>query len=196
MFRGQLVELKAVDPEQAATYARWLSDPEVARLLMPTAMKPWSVPAEKRALERMARQDDAVHFAIHALSDGQLIGNCSLKEIDGKNRSACLGIFIGDRGYWGKGFGSDAVRILVRYGFGELNLHRIWLRVHAFNERAIKAYRKVGFIEEGRLREAIYRDGRYWDELIMALLRPEYGQNRAAQTSAAGAGSAAAGAGA
>ena len=182
MFTGQLVEFKAIDPEQAVTYTRWFQDPEVLRLLSERPVIPWSGSAERRALERMARgQDDSVHFAIHAVSDGQLIGNCSFKEIDHKNGSAGVGIVIGERGYWGKGFGRDALRLMLRYGFSELNLHRIWLKVFAFNERAIRAYRKVGFVEEGRLREAIYRDGRYWDELIMAVLRSEHGQARTAE---------------
>jgi len=186
MFRGQLVELKAIEPDNLGTYTRWFQDPEVLRLLTPATVKPWSSVAEKRAIERMARGgDDAVHFAIHVLTDGQLIGNCSLQAIDGKNRTAGLGIVIGERAYWGRGFGSDALRLMLRYGFSELNLHRIWLKVLAFNERAIRAYNKIGFVEEGRLREAVYRDGRYWDELMMAVLRTEYGQARPAAKAAA-----------
>lgn len=177
MFRGQLVELKAVDPNNVATYTRWWQDPDFLRLLSPAAIKPINSDNERRMLERLAKGGpESVTFGVHVLTDGALIGNISLQEIEPKNRSASLGVAIGDRGYWGKGFGSEAIRLLLRYGFYELNLHRIWLKVIAYNERAIRAYRKVGFVEEGRFREAVYRDGRYWDELYMAMLRTEYEQ--------------------
>lgn len=178
MYKGKLVELTAISLDNLDLYTRWFQDLEFVRNMQPAAVVPVTRDAEKAMLEQMAKPSDKdVHFAIVTLTEGQLIGNCSLKGMDHKNRSAELGIGIGDRSFWGKGYGTDAVRTLVRFGFGELNLHRIFLKVHAYNERALKAYRNAGFIEEGRLRDGIYRDGRYWDVVVMSILRSEFDFN-------------------
>ncbi len=102
------------------------------------------------------------------------IGSCGYHVIDWRNRGAECGIAIGDKSQWGKGYGTDAMRTLVGFGFGELNLHRIMLRVYDDNPRAVRAYEKVGFKTEGRLRESNFHDGRYRDALVMAILRPEW----------------------
>ncbi len=95
-----------------------------------------------------------------------------MHNIDWKNRSAeLLGIFTGEKEYWGQGYGSDAINALLRFAFREMNLHRIYLHVHDYNERAIRCYEKCGFQLEGRQREALFRDGRYHDVLLMSILR-------------------------
>lgn len=118
-------------------------------------------------------RNDGANFAIEA--DGQLIGICGLYNTDEVARAASLGISIGNKAYWGRGYGREAVSLLVDYGFRMLNLQRIYLDVHARNERAIRAYRAVGFVEEGRLRRHIWSDGRYDDLIYMGVLREEWG---------------------
>jgi RimJ/RimL family protein N-acetyltransferase len=85
-----------------------------------------------------------------------------------------LGITIGDKDYWGRGYGRESIHLLVQYAFEHHNYHKVWLRVHAFNERAVRAYRACGFIEEGRLRAHVWSNGRYDDLLVMGLLREDW----------------------
>ena len=126
---------------------------------------------DKRWIEE--RHEDSAWFAIDV--DAELIGICGLHEIDHYQQLAEVGIRIG-KDHWGKGLGQDAVRTLVDYGFRHLNLAKISLRVLADDERAVGAYRKVGFVEEGRLRAHAWYDGARHDELVMAVLREEWTQ--------------------
>lgn len=114
---------------------------------------------------------DGVGFAIEA--DGKLIGFCGLHSRDPFALTAELGITIGDKTYWGRHYGREAIGLLLDYGFYKLNLRRIYLRVHARNERGIRAYRACGFVEEGRLREHVWSDGAYDDLVYMGVLRSE-----------------------
>jgi RimJ/RimL family protein N-acetyltransferase len=115
---------------------------------------------------------DGTGFAIEA--DGDLIGQCALFEFDEVARTCSLGITIGDPQYWGRGYGTDAVRVLLDYGFRHLNLHRVWLAVNGSNARALGAYHKCGFVEEGRLRSHVWSDGQYVDLVYMGILRGEW----------------------
>jgi RimJ/RimL family protein N-acetyltransferase len=119
-------------------------------------------------------RDDA-SFAIEA--DGVFIGICALFSFDNTAHTFELGITIGYAEYWGQGFGRDAVKVLVDYGFRYRNAHKIWLRVHGSNERAQRAYRAVGFAEEGRLREHVYSAGTYDDLVFMGILRREWSKS-------------------
>ena len=112
---------------------------------------------------------DGTSFAIEV--DGIMIGQCALFNLHPVAHRMELGITIGDQNYWGKGYGSEAVQLLVDYGFCHHNLHRIFLEVHARNERAIRAYQACGFVEEGRLRQHVWSDGSYDDLVIMGVLR-------------------------
>ena len=105
---------------------------------------------------------------------GQTVGIVSLINIDYKNRSAECVIDIGEREMWGKGIGTSAMSLLLEFAFHELNLHRVYLQVFSFNDRGIKLYEKMGFTHDGRLRESLYRGGRWHDTLIMSLLQKEY----------------------
>lgn len=118
---------------------------------------------------------DGPNFAIEV--DGQYIGQCALYGFDQVARSCELGITIGDTAYWGQGYGREAIALLVVYGFRHHNLHKIHLQVHARNERARRAYEACGFVEEGRLRQHVWSDGRYDDLLAMGLLRQEWEEN-------------------
>ncbi len=112
---------------------------------------------------------DGANFAIE--TDGQMIGVCSLFNRDDTAQTAELGITIGDKAYWGRGYGREAVELLVNYGFQMLNLRRIWLKVHGRNERAIRAYAAVGFVEEGRQRDHVWSNGTYDDLVLMGRMR-------------------------
>ena len=116
-------------------------------------------------------RDDA-SFAIEA--DGVFIGICALFAFDSTAHSFELGITIGYPEYWGQGYGREAVKLLVDYGFRYRNARKIWLKVHASNERGQRAYKAVGFVEEGRLREHVYSAGTYDDLIFMGILRSEW----------------------
>jgi RimJ/RimL family protein N-acetyltransferase len=112
-------------------------------------------------------------FAVETLADSRLIGSCALRGTSPENRSANLGIKLGDKTRWDGGYGTDAMRTLCRFGFEMMNLHRIELEVYADNARARHVYERVGFKTEGCLREAYYKYGRYIDVITMGLLKGE-----------------------
>lgn len=171
MILGQKVRLRAIEREDIPRFVRWLNDPEVLRYL--TMYMPMSMAEEEKWFERQLEARDSKVMAIET-KEGVHIGNIGIHDIDWKNRQGELGIFIGERTYWGLGYGSDAIKALLRFAFDELNLHRVYLLVFAYNQRAIRCYRKCGFQQEGVLRDALYRDGRYHDLLVMSVLESEY----------------------
>jgi RimJ/RimL family protein N-acetyltransferase len=117
-------------------------------------------------------------MGIHVRDTNRLIGSCAFSQLDGDNGSALFHITIGEREAWGRGYGGEATTLMVDHAFGSLGLHRVALSVFAFNERALRAYLRVGFETEGRSREAIWRDGRWWDEIHMSVLEPEWRAHR------------------
>lgn len=172
MLEGKLVKLRAREVADAGRGYKWLNDPEVTRYI--SDRYPLSMADE----ERWARDVPANSFAHVRLSietkEGVHIGNISLHSGMPEDRKAELGIVIGEKSYWSKGYGTDAVITLLRFAFHEVNLNRVWLTTLEFNERAIACYRKCGFTEEGRLRQQVYKHGRYWDYVCMAILRAEF----------------------
>jgi RimJ/RimL family protein N-acetyltransferase len=104
----------------------------------------------------------------------RMIGNLSLLNIDWRNRSAEVGIFIGDKSCWNQGYGTEAMKLMLRHAFEMLNLNRVYLRVYETNPRAIRAYQKAGYVVEGRDRQGEYRNGKYWDVIRMSVLRKEW----------------------
>jgi RimJ/RimL family protein N-acetyltransferase len=104
----------------------------------------------------------------------RLVGNCSFFDLDWRNRCCEIGIFIGDKEFWGRGYGTQVMRLMLNYGFNTLNLNRVYLRVYESNPRGIRCYEKAGFRHEGRLRQAIFQDGRYIDLLMMSVIRSEW----------------------
>ncbi len=175
-FENDKVRLRAVEREDLDNYARWFSDTEVQRTLHVYA--PQSREAEQQWLEgaMMGKSGGDYVFAIEAIDGPEPlhIGTCAAHKPDWRNASCEIGIAIGAKEHWGKGYGPAAFALLLEFCFGELNLHRVWLRVYDFNQRGIKAYQKLGFKEEGRLREAFYREGAYHDVIFMSLLKREW----------------------
>jgi RimJ/RimL family protein N-acetyltransferase len=113
---------------------------------------------------------------IRALDGDRLIGFVGLGGIQWNNGDAFVGISLGERQDWGKGYGTDAMRVLLRYAFDELNLHRVSLDVFEYNPRAIRSYEKAGFTVEGRCRQYLHREGKRWDLIFMGILREEWEQ--------------------
>jgi RimJ/RimL family protein N-acetyltransferase len=116
---------------------------------------------------------DGLRVAIET-KEGLPIGVAQLRETRAEDRKSELSIIIGEKAYWSKGYGTDALMTLLRFGFHEMNLHRVWLTTLEYNERAVACYRKCGFREEGRLRQEVFKYGRYWDYIIMGVLRDEF----------------------
>jgi len=176
-LRGGSVRLTAVRKDDAATIARWDEDAGFLRLQGTDVAAPRSAERITAELERISEESDSVMFAIRPLQTDELIGTVGFYEIEWANGNAWLGIGIGDRRNWGKGYGADALRLILRHGFGEMNLHRISLTVIAYNTRAIALYERFGFRREGVFREFGCRDGRRYDLLLYGLLRSEWAEN-------------------
>ncbi|MCC7209608.1 MAG: GNAT family N-acetyltransferase [Anaerolineae bacterium] len=177
LLAGRLVRLAAPSEDEKAAFARWSADPEYMRHLDDDPVRPMA--AEQFNLPRREGAPNNVEFRIRTLADDKLIGFVALFNIKWSNGSAVLAIGIGEPDYRGKGYGSDALALAVGYAFRELNLHRVGLSVISYNARAIRTYEKVGFVREGMRREAIHRDGRRYDEVLMGILRTEWEQRRA-----------------
>jgi RimJ/RimL family protein N-acetyltransferase len=175
LFKGNLVKLTSVRPEDAAIMANWEENSDYLRNLDTDIAYPHSV-AELE--ENKERSHNSAYFRLRTIEDDTLIGFVVIHSIEWNNRVGSLAIGIGDTNYQNKGFGSEALELILRYAFHELNLHRVGLDVIGYNGRAIRAYEKAGFVEEGRLRSAIYRDGNYSDRIIMGILRSEWEQQQ------------------
>jgi RimJ/RimL family protein N-acetyltransferase len=174
MFNGELVTLGPIQHDYLPRYVEWLNDWEVRRFLAPTLPHPYTIQDEEDWFNHQRNDRNSRIFAILTRTEGRLIGNGGLHQIDWTNRHAIFGIFIGNKDYWGRGFGSDATRTLLRYAFEEANLNRVELEAFSFNTRAIHMYEKIGFKLEGTRRQALYREGQWHDEHIMAILRDEW----------------------
>lgn len=174
MLLGERVRLRAIEREDIPTFVRWFNDPEVRRYLL--MYEPMSRVKEERWFESHVEARDEFLLAIEAqVGDTWIhIGNVGLHRIDWKNRTAVFGIALGEKAYWGQGYGTDATRTMLRFAFDELNLHRVELEVYDFNPRAMRCYEKAGFQREGTRRQALFRDGRYWDVHTMAVLQTEF----------------------
>jgi RimJ/RimL family protein N-acetyltransferase len=168
---GERIYLSPMSLDDAEPYVKWLNDPEVAEHLG-QYRKLISLPNEKKALEQMT--NDGHNYAI-VLKDGdELLGNISLFEFEPIHRRATLGIFIGEAERRGKGYGAEAIRLILGYGFNILNLHSVMLTVHSDNSQGVACYKKVGFTECGRRRESRIKDGQFFDLIYMDILDREF----------------------
>ncbi len=177
LFTGKLVRLAAPASDEKEVFARWSNDPEYLRNLDDDPARPRH--ADAFNLVDKDSEWQRFDFRIRTLADDTLIGFIELHEFSWNHKSAMLSVGIGEPAYRGKGYGSDAMRLILKYAFCELNLHRVGLTVFSYNTQAIRAYEKVGFVREGALRQAIHRDGRRYDLIIMGILLPEWEQRTA-----------------
>ena len=173
MIPGKRVKLRAFREDDLKNALAMMNNQAVTRYLQ--FMRPISLVQERAWIESMMRGDhpDAFSYAIDS-SDGEYLGSVGLMHIDRRNRSAELGISIARPEDWGKGYGTEAALLMLRHGFEELNLHRVHLRVYDYNARGQKSYAKLGFVEEGRLREGHFRHGAYHDVVLMSVLAEEF----------------------
>ena len=176
-IEGNLVVLRRHVADNVEAFRRWYGDPEVARLAryQDTPMREDEV---NRFFQIRALGPESLTMAIHERATDRLIGTCAFSQLDGENGSAMYHITIGEKDTWGRGYGTEATQLMLDHAFGTLGLHRVALAVFEFNERAIRAYATCGFLTEGRAREAVWRDGRWWDELSMSVLAPEWRARR------------------
>jgi RimJ/RimL family protein N-acetyltransferase len=174
LLAGERVRLRGVRDDDLATLAKWEMDPGRMTTLSNWVAPPSQAAAKERIAKWSANQEDDVGFAIETLDDPPVLaGNVGLWGARPKDRCATLGIALG-REHVGRGYGTDAMRVIVGYAFREMGLHRIQLAVAPFNPAGIRAYQKAGFAEEGRRRESVLHDGRWYDEVLMSILDHEW----------------------
>jgi RimJ/RimL family protein N-acetyltransferase len=175
---GDRIRLRAAEKEDTKLFMAWVNDPEVTEHLM--LAYPLSQFEEDRWYEKMMSQPPAEHVLVIEIKDADQpggyrpIGNCQFHNLDWRCRAAEVGIMIGEKAYWNQGYGTETMKLLLKHGFGTLNLHRIWLRVYDKNKRGIRAYEKAGYQYEGKFREAHYQDEQYCDVHFMSVLRQEW----------------------
>jgi len=176
---GERVRLRGVRDDDLAALARWEMDPGRLITLSNWMATPSEAAAKERVAKRSANDEDDLGFAIETLGDPPVLTGRIWMSAAGarKDRCAEVGIALG-REHTGRGYGTDAMRIIVDYGFRELGLHRIQLGVAPFNPAGIRAYEKAGFVEEGRYRESVLHDGRWYDEVLMSILDHEWAARR------------------
>jgi RimJ/RimL family protein N-acetyltransferase len=173
MLEGRLVRLRALDMADLERDYTWVNDQEVTQYL--ALRYPISRVGEERWLREAPANSvaEGVRLAIET-KEGRHIGNIDLHRASAEHRKVSLGVMIGEKDCWSNGYGSDAIVTLLRFAFGEMNMNRVFLHVFEFNERARACYRKCGLREEARLRDHYYGRGRYWDVLVMGVLRDEF----------------------
>ena len=173
VLTGSRIVLRRHVPENVAWFRKWYADPEIARLAR-YQEAPMRADEIERFFAARVVGPDAMAMAIHERAGERLVGTCAFSQLDGENGSALYHITIGEKDAWGQGYGTEATRLMLDHAFGTLGLHRIALFVFEFNERAIRTYKRCGFVVEGRSRESIFRDGRWWDEIAMSVLESDW----------------------
>jgi len=177
LLQGDLVRLAAVNPENdSKLFAKWGRDAEYLRMLDTSPVRQWSERQYKKwfkeDLEKEKRDDFL--FLICTLENDEAIGFIELDGVHWSHGDSYVGIGIGERECWSKGYGTDAMKVVLRYAFEELNLHRVSLNVFEYNQRAIHSYEKVGFVVEGCERQFLRREGKRWDMIYMGILRADW----------------------
>ncbi|MGG3281916.1 GNAT family N-acetyltransferase [Paenibacillus solani] len=171
-LEGERLYLRPFNQEDIAGYYEILFHPEMRRLT--GTRQAFTIDGVRRYIEEKSGSPDTIMLLIALSDDDQFIGDIALQDIDYVNRNANMRIAIGSDEHLGKGYGPEAMRLLLEYAYGILNLHRIELQVFDYNQRAIKAYEKVGFKREGVQRDALYYQHHYYDSIMMSMLEDEY----------------------
>ena len=171
---GERIYLSPINAEDIEKFTQWLNDFGVTDYLGISGTLT-TLQSEKKYLEES--DNTVAGFAIVTLDKDEMIGTVSLNRINNTHRGATLGIFIGNKEYWNNAYGTEAIRLILDYGFNYMNLHSVRLSLLSFNERALKCYKKCGFKEAGRLRENRYINGKYHDTIYMDILAEEFNEN-------------------
>ena len=174
---GKLVRLAAYNPEEVGkAFSKWSRDSEYFRLMGAGAV---FMPSARQATKFFEKDVEDLSqgvyfFGVRTLADDILIGEMNLEVVNWSGRDAFVGLSIGDRTNWGKGYGTEMVTLLLQFAFLEVNLRRVTLTVFEYNPRAIRTYERAGFHHEGRMRKFLNKEGRRWDMLFMGILREEW----------------------
>lgn len=170
MYYGEKVCLRAYREEDIPKATSFVNDEELKKLLVtniPFPMTLWE--EEEWVKSQKSSQNGSYNFAIEDIETKAYIGGCGIQEVNWLSRVATVGIMIGDKEYWGKGYGTDAMKVLMDFIFNKMNIRKIRLSTFSFNMRARKSYEKCGFEVEGILKDEIFKDGKYYDEIIMSV---------------------------
>ncbi|MCM3633512.1 GNAT family N-acetyltransferase [Paenibacillus camelliae] len=172
---GDRIALREYRISDLDSISQWVNDPEITNTLSDVFLYPHSRNESETYLNViMEGKSSTKSFVIAEKDSLEYIGQIDLFNFDWKNRFAVMAIVIGKKEYLGKGYGSEAIRVLQKFAFEELNLNRIELDVYDYNARAYKCYLKCGFKEEGRMRQKLFKNGRYRDVIRMAILKEEF----------------------
>ena len=174
LLTGERVRLRALHEDDLSQLEAWWAEPELA-ILQQDVIRPRPAGSMHETFQRWSSNDDysSAGFSVVQRDEGTLLGHATIFGADAKNRAGTFAIVLGPD-HMGKGFGSEAVRLMVRYGFCEMGLHRIGLQTYEFNKRALAAFERAGFREEGRRRAVVFHDGAFHDEVHMGLLEHEW----------------------
>lgn len=168
---GERIYLSPRNVEDVEIFTEWMNDFFITDYTG-RSYSTITLQEEKAYLEK--EQNNKSVFAIIDLQTDEIIGNVGLHEINNINRTATLGIFIGNKNYWSKGYGTEAIQLILDFGFNYLNLNNIDLVLMEFNQRALKCYEKCGFKEIGRRRKCNFINGKYYDLILMDILAEEF----------------------
>ena len=179
LFEGRDIRFGPIDHEKDPEIeSKWTHDSDFIRMMSINPARPMSVAMLKKQYEKIEKQIDDdknfYYFAIRAKEDDRLIGKAMIQEVEWTNGIGWIHLGIGSAEDRGKGYGTQAVGILLRFAFAELNLFRVSARVPEYNEAALALFKKFGFLEEVRHRQALDRDGRRWDLMVFGLLTTEW----------------------
>lgn len=169
---GERVYLRLPEPKDVDLFTRSLHHPLIRRLTGQTRV--FSRDRVEQWLKQVVDAEDRIFCLIVDQSNDEVVGDVEINQIHFTHRNGNIRIALHEERHFGKGFGTEAMRLMIEYGFGVLNLHRLSLDVYAYNERAINTYKKLGFQQEGVQKEALYYDHQYHDVILMALLRKDY----------------------
>lgn len=174
LLRGDLVCLARPTKEDIAHFAKWSADMEYQRLLRRGMVYPGSLEEHEAWFAEMAKDEQSFPFSIRTLVEDRLVGMLVIKDIFWQARHCSFFIGLGNPEMRGRGYGSDAIRVMLKYAFLEMNMNRVGLEVMSYNAAALHSYERVGFQLEGTLRAYTYRDGVYYDMHVMGILRNEW----------------------
>lgn len=174
LLRGALVQLRAPLPDDLPHFVTWANDMEYSRLLRRGWITPATLEGFQSWFSSMSRSDDSVPFSIVTRADARLIGLLVIKDIVWQARHCSFFIALGQPEDRGRGYGTDALRVLLRYCFQEMNMNAVRLEVMAYNPAAYHTYQRIGFTHDGTLRACVFRDGVYYDVHCLSILRSEW----------------------
>lgn len=172
MYYGEKVCLRAYREDDLERICKLINDAELKKFLVTNIPFPQTEWEEENWVKSHKQNSDGEYeFAIEATKTNKYIGGCSVRKVNWLSRTAEVGIMIADKDYWGNGYGTDAMKVLIKFIFENMNIRKIKLCVFSFNERAKKCYEKCGFKVEGVLKDEIFKDGKYYDEILMAAFK-------------------------